>query len=1655
MPFQIVGDAIHEGSNSVIYRGLWGADEVPAVIKVPRGVAAPREIERLRHEYAILQSIDAPGVIKALALEPTDKGVALVLEAVPGETLDALLRARRLDVATALTIARSIAGILAGVHRLGIVHRDIKPANILFHRDTGSVHLIDFGLALHLSTEAPRPLGPEAMVGTLAYVAPEQTGRMNRPADHRADLYSFGVTLYRMLTAALPFTSADPVELVHSHNARMPAAPREVDGRIPAAVSDLVMKLLAKAPEDRYQTARGLELDLAACLDQIEATGAVGALALGRYDSAAILHLPDRLYGRAKEARALREAFERARSGAAELVLITGASGIGKSALVHEVGRTLFRERGRLITGKFDLLSSGVPYGPVARAFRELLQQLLGESAGELAAWRARLARALGGNGQVIAELVPELATILGPQRPLTMVGPTESQNRMNVVLKRFVQVFMSEDRPLVLFLDDLQWADPGSLKLLEILLVDRDQPGLLILGAYRDGEVGDGHPLMATLSTLRKEGVAVREIGLGPLGGPELAQLLADTFSADLQRALPLAKTVLAKTGGNPFFVGQFLRALHGHEAVRFDPEANAWQWDIAAIEAREVTDNVVDLIAGKLELLAPETRRVLELASCIGHTFTLQVVSALSELPPEKAAEALLPAAQEGFVMQVGSDQYRFLHDRVQQAVYAMINEEELASTHLRIGRLLSAGAEPRAREEALFDIADHFNRGATKMLDPTERTELAELNLAAGRKAKTSNAYGAAAGYFQAGAALLPESAWQDRYALAFALHKELAECDYLCGRFEQAEALFKRLVEKAQSSRDQASVATLELKLYQVAGKYAEAVNVGLKALQRFGILIPEADEAVQAATMAEVGEIQRLLGDRSVEALIDAPLMEDPEQSAVMDILNQLLSSVFIGRPGLFPLCVLRSVSHSLRHGNAPASCFAYSCYAILLVGAFGDAPTALAISEMSLALNERFGDAARRGHLLHIHGNHINFWRRHFRTGFPVIERAFEECVAVGEFVQANFVAVLVVLQAFERGDALDDVLRFSERFEAFAKQSRNEPIYQSIRMAQQLARSLKGQTAGLLDDEGFRSEEYVAAMTRANFGPGLAFFHAFELILHYMAGRYGEAAASAARGREVLAAVMSLPIEATFHVFEALTLLARAPAEDPEAARRDQARIDANIEKLTQWAKHCPDNYEPRLLLVRAEAARAAGKHLEADDLYDRAIAAARTGGFTLYEALASELAGEALLARGRELLAPVYLRAAHAGYVRWGATQKAERLAQAHPFIVIPGPQLSPAVTAQATTTPSASGGRGMGGVVDTATVLRLGQALAGEMELPRVLEQLMKIALSNAGAARGCLALERDGALRIEATIALEPDEVTVRDGGPIEARADLPASVLRYAARTREVVVLGDVAADPRFANDPYLAGRGGLSVLCLPLVHRRRVVGVLYLENGLARDAFSAERVEFLDMLGSQAATALENALLYGRLQSASAALRRSNERLEADVAQRTRDLLAVNERLTLELSERTRAEQERAALQEEVIRVQTELLAELSTPLIPISDHILVLPLVGAMDARRAERVMDAVLSGASRSGAQVVIMDITGMKAVDAEAASGLVRAAAALRLLGMHAWLTGVRPEVAQTMISMNVDLGGIRTFSTLARGVAHASRLARGAT
>ncbi|CAN99308.1 Protein kinase [Sorangium cellulosum So ce56] len=1690
LPGHVVEQLIHEGGKTQVYRGRRAADQRPVVIKTLKGEhPSVRDLALLRHEFSLLRDLDLESVVRVCSLERTRGGLALVTEAVEGTTLRAILDDRRLDLRAALALSTAIADAIGAVHRCHVTHKDINPSNIIVSADLRRATLIDFGASSRLKQELQQSTSASTLQGTLAYMSPEQTGRMNRGIDYRADLYSFGVTLYEMLTGALPFPDGDPVDVLYSHIARQPAPPHELRGDVPRPVSEIVMKLLAKAPEDRYQSAYGVKADLAECLRSLEQTGRVHPFPVGQRDRSHELRVPQKIYGRDAERDRLLVAFERARAGAAELVLVSGYSGVGKSALVHETYKAIARVGGHFAHGKFDQLNRGVPCASVVQAFRGLVQQLLSERTDALAHWRAELGAALGPNAGLLVDLIPELALIVGEAPAVAALGPSESQNRFDMVFRSFLGVFAAPSHPLVLFLDDLQWADPASLRLLRLLLTDADTRHLLVVGAYRDNEVSPAHPLVITLDAVRAAGAAVTDIPLAPLSQDDATALASDALGRAAQDVAQLSELIHDKTLGNPFFMGQFLRMLGDDGLLLCDPETGRWTWDLAAIESRAVTDNVADFMIAKLQRLAPPTQRALTLAACIGHRFDLRTLATISELSAAQAAQDLWAAMQEGVLLPIDADyrlvhpedpshgepatdaslavSYQFLHDRVQQAAYALIADEHRCAAHLRVGRLMLASQRGEPQEEQLFDTVNHLNYGAALIADPGERDLLARLNLRAGRKAKGSTAYGAAAEYFSAGRSALGDDGASGDHALRWALTLEAAECEYLCGRFTEAEALFQRLLEVAASDLDRARVQSLRMKLYQVAGRYDEGVTVGQEALRLFGVEIPGASEEIGAAVSAEVAQIPESMAGRSIEDILHAPLLADEQIRAVINLLADCAPCAYIGRPGVFPLIALKMLNLSLRHGNTEASCFAYSVYGFMLVAAFGDIPSGFRFSEMSIRLNEKLGDVALRGTLLHLHGDHINFWVQHIRNDLPILERAFLACIEAGDLVYASYLAFETVWQVYEKGDPLAEVDRVAERFASFARKTGNHAVLETIRLEQQFLRSLKGLTAAdaSLNEEGsaeFSEEACLAALTRASFGCGIAFYHIIRLILLYSHGRLEEALAAAEAARPVLGAVMAMPIEATYHFYLALTLVALGERDARERERHAGA-LSASLEKLELWARHCPDNFRVKLVLVLAEAARASGRDVEAMGLYDDAIDAARQSEFVQYEALASELAGLYYARKGRRRIATLYLDAAMHAYRQWGAERKATELVRQHgldPLPIARGPAAEHEKAAARTSSLSVSHPL-LHKLADVAAVLQTTQAISSELVLGKALDRVMRAVLASAGGQRGFLVLAREERLFIEASVTIDPESVEVELRRPLEESSALPVSVVHYVARTRELLILDDAAASPRFAADPYLAAHRPRSVMGLPLVHQNRLTGVLYVENALASGAFTPEQTELLRLLGAQVAAALENAQLYGRLQEVSDRHRDMNDRLESEVQRRTEELFSLNERLSQkadelnranellleELRERERAEQARAALQEEIIGVQRLRLSEMATPIIPITDRVLVMPLIGTMDAARAAQVLEATLAGVERHNPSIVIIDITGLKHVDAGVADSLIRTASALRLLGAQAVLTGMQPEVARALTQGGIDLRGLITRSTLQSAIAHA--------
>lgn len=1455
-----LGERLYSGRRATVHHAVRTQDGRPILLKVLEPeYSRPEDLERLRMECEVGRALSGLAIVEPLALSTFEGRPALEFEDFPGAPLERLV-GTPMPLGDFLRLAVRLAGIVADIHERGVIHKELQPGNILLAPGSGELRVWNFSIASRSPREQAPPGAARLIEGALPYMAPEQTGRMNRSVDNRSDLYALGVTFYELLTGRRPFDARDPLEWVHCHVARTPRTPSALVPGLPGILSDIVLKLLAKLAEERYQTARGLQHDLERCLSDWRTKGMLVPFTLGTHDVSDRLELPHKLYGRDAVLTELLRAFERVvERGTPELVLVSGYSGIGKSSLVRELHGPIVREHGFFIFGKFDQYRRDVPYSTFAQAFAELIEQLLTESEASVAAWRARLQQALGASAQLIIDVIPHVELILGPQPALPPLPPLEAQNRFHRVFRQFISVFARKEHPLALFLDDLQWLDSASLKLLEDLILHPQTHYLFLLGAYRDNEVGPSHPLARMLDTLQKSGALVRELVLAPLTVEHLGQFIADALRCPPATAAPLARLVHEKTAGNPFFAIQFLTALHEEGLLEFDRGASLWRWDEARIRAKGFTDNVVDLMVRKLKRLPPATQEVLKLAACVGNTTNLHTLAVISNQSDAQAARELSDAVREGLMLQQG-DVYTFLHDRVQQGAYALIEDDRKEGVHLRIGRMLLASLDARGIDERIFDVVGQLNRGRALITAPEERDALVRLDFLAGRKAKASIAYASAKNLLSVAAALLPADAWESRYDVAFPLFLELAECEYLSGAFEQAESLFDLLLARSRTDFDKAAVYELRLKLCHVAGRYDEAVATGIEALRLFGVDIPEDDAELSEATCAEAQAVEVNLGGRRIADLADAAEATDPRDRAIIGLLSNVTPAAYIGsRPQVFPLVILKLVNHSLRFGHTYESCVGYSCYGFMRASLFEDPPGAYEFSEMSIRLNQKLGNISRRGTVLHLHGDHINFWSHHISTDFPILERAFLACLDAGDLVFANFIAFEIVWQAIERGDAIDDVIRFSRSYAAFARDSRNEAVYQTLRLEQQFLACLKGRTRGStsFEDDAFQEAPCVAKIVEASFGCGIVFFHMMKLIAAYLAGDDAEALLHANAARRTLSAAMAMPMEATFYYFHAL-LLARLHARKTETEQREiVTTLEGHARKLAGWARHCPENFLTKHALVAAELARITGDTLQAERHYEEAIRAARANGFVHWEGLANESAAAFYRERRFGTIAAAYLREARDCYVRWGAEAKVRQLAQRHAYLH-EAPTHGPAAVFAARPEQ-----------LDLLSVVKASQTISGVMVREQLLRTLLQVVLEQGGARRALLVLSREGELEVaaESTVGDEAAPAIVLGATSQALAARLPASVLQYAQRTGEPVLL---AGAERFSGDPYFARANPRSVLCLPIRRQAEVVAFLYLENDLVPGSFTPERLLALQLLAAQAAISLENALLLER-----------------------------------------------------------------------------------------------------------------------------------------------------------------------------------------
>ncbi|MEH2139665.1 trifunctional serine/threonine-protein kinase/ATP-binding protein/sensor histidine kinase [Nostoc sp.] len=1521
-----VSKELYNGSRTLVYRANRETDQKSVVIKLMK-TAYPSfsELIQFRNQFTIAKNLNLPGIIQTYSLEPYQNGYALVMEDFGGISLKDYLTSDQTRYIASLQefllLAIALCNTLDILIRHRVIHKDIKPANILINPQTKEVKLIDFSIASLLPRETQILMSPNVLEGTLGYLSPEQTGRMNRGIDYRTDFYSLGVTFYELLTGQLPFKSHDPMELVHCHIAKLPLLVHEINPQIAPVLSSIVNKLMAKNAEDRYQSAFGLQYDLENCLAQLKETGKIVSFPIAQRDVCDRFIIPEKLYGRDHEVETLLKAFDRVTNNQKELMLVAGFSGVGKTALVNEVHKPIVRQRGYFIKGKFDQFNRNIPFSAFVQAFRDLMGQLLSESDVQLSTWKNKILQMLGDQGQVILEVIPELEQIIGQQPPATEVSPSAAQNRFNLLFQKFIQVFTTKEHPLVIFLDDLQWADSASLKLLQLLMSESGSGSLLLIGAYRNNEVSTTHQLMLTLAEIRKANATINNITLAPLSKASLNQFVVDTLSCSDKTAQPLTELVYQKTQGNPFFATHFLKILYEDGLITFNSDRGYWQCDIVAVKALALTDDVVELLALQLQKLPAATQDVLKLAACIGNQFDLRTLAIVSEQSETETAASLWKALQEGLVLPTtevykffqynGHDSdlnplncnvqvpiYKFLHDRVQQAAYSLIPGEHKQFTHLKIGQLLLQNTSDSQQEERIFEIVSQLNRGILLITQPTERQQLAQLNLNAGRKAKEATAYVAAIHYFYSGMQLLTINSWEIAYELTRSLYEEAAEAAFLNNEFDQMESLIQVVIQETTTFLDRVKVYEVKLQAYQVQGQPLRAIAIGRELLAQLGVTLPES--VTPPDIQQSVVNTLSTLAGRSIEGLIDLPLMKDPKALVALRIMASIAPAIHQAAPYLFPIIACEEVNLSLKYGNAPLSAPGYADFGIVL-NICNQLESGYEFGKLALMLVDRFQAKSVQSMTIFKVAALNQSNKQHICASISLLQESHNIGLETGDFFHVLASMIFKLFYVYLSGtEVLEVLLANIKAYESnFAKNQRllnwSSIVCQSIKNLTEYSDNPE-----CLIGENCQEEQLLSALIKENDELTLHIFFLSKLTLSYLFENFPAAVENANQGEQYLnggAGMISVPI---FYYYDSLSRLAVYSTAEPSQQEQLLLKVSENQEKLQFRAKFAPMNFQHKFDLVEAERHRVLGEKIAAIELYDRAISLAKENKYIQEEASSNELAAKFYLDWGKEKIAQVYMQEAYYCYARWGAKAKTEDLEKRYPQLLAPILQgqhhrLQLNSTVEASSFPHQTihtnlSSSSISEALDFATIFKASQVLSSEIELEQLLTTLLQVVMENAGAQKAALLVLQEGDLVVEAIASINEGVTLVSI--PLSTSEGIPITLVNYVKRSLKTVVLHDATAQTDFIGDSYFMQQQPKSVLCTPMLNQGKLIGLLYLENPLTIGVFTSDRIEVIQLLCTQATISLENARLYQESQNYAHQLERSLQELKQAQLQR-------------------------------------------------------------------------------------------------------------------------------------------------------------------
>ncbi|AKG23807.1 ATP-binding sensor histidine kinase [Calothrix sp. 336/3] len=1589
-------EKLYSGIKTVVCRAIRKEDNQSVIIKLMRSEYPTfSEIVQFRNQYTITKNIDIPGVVKSYALETYGNGYAIIMEDFRGisllnymATLSQSMHTRELSIQDFLPIAIQIIQILGQLHKARIIHKDIKPDNILINPETKVIKIIDFSIASLLPREIQFLTNPNILEGTLAYISPEQTGRMNRGIDYRTDFYSLGVTFFELLTGKLPFDTADSMRLVHCHIAKEVPVISTINPKVPTILSEIISRLMAKNAEDRYQSDRGLCHDLQECYRQWQSTGEILPFQLGSQDICDRFLIPEKLYGRETAVDTLLQSYDRVSHGCKEMILVAGCSGVGKTAVVNEVHKPMLKRQSFFIKGKFDQFQKDIPFFALVEAFRDLIKQILTETDESIENRKSQILQALGEQAKVITDLIPELELIIGEQSPAPELSGSAAQNRFNRLFQRFIQVFTKKEHPLVIFLDDLQWADTASLQFIQLMMSQNHQTNgtseseedssLLFIGAYRDNEVSKSHPLCLTLNEIQKSGLNIQTISLNSLSQGDLNQLIADTLHSSISYATPLTQMIFAKTQGNPFFVNQFIKLLYQEELIRFNYEERFWEYQLIKIQALALTNDVVEFMANQLQKLPENTQSILQLAACIGNQFDLKTLGIIRQKSDTEIASDLWSALVEGLIIPQNeisklvvagkslqdspinnpfiyseTPEYKFVHDRVQQAAYSLIPDSKKQLIHWKIGHTLLQDTSLEEREDKIFLIVNQFNQSLLLIVDEKERQSLAEMNLLAGKKALTSTAYEAAFNYLNTGIELLSEKAWKYQYNLTLALHETAAEASYLCGEFKQAEKFIEVIISDTKNILDSIKAYEIKIQLYGAQNQAKEAIRIALFILNKLGADFPDNPSVTDIQLSME--SVRLLIHEEKIEDLVNLPEMQEEKAKGCMQILSSIVALVYQATPEIFPLVVCKQVELSLIKGNSPFSAFGYLMYGVMLCSTIETLETGYKFGKLSIELLNKNYAKEVKAKVLVVFNVVIRHWYEDLKQVLNPLLNAYVVGLEVGDLEYSAYAIKHYSSCSFMVGKELNDLKKEISNYLNSIYNLNQEIIYLWCSLDNQIVLNLLGEADNVckLSGESYDEEKMYITHIQKNDIMGLFNLYLAKLQLCYLFNELMEAVEHSSTAEKYIIGVVGQASFSIYHFYDSLTNLAIYIDTEEENKNPILSRIKSNQEKMEHWAKHAPMNYLHKYHLVEAEKNRVLGNKLEAIELYDRAIQGAKENQYTQEEALANELAAKFYLTWEKEKIAQSYMIEAYYAYSRWGAKAKVDDLEKRYPQLLspilhkevinLPSPKSSISTIHQTLHTLQTFSNLNISQTLlgshttvsdslDMASIITASQAVSGEIELDKLISTFMTVVMENVGASKCVLILQESGdratphsssdramlhpsgdrsKFNIAALSRTSSQQVILTEflGIPFQESTEVPVSMINYVKRTGERILIDDATTEEFLGSENYIRLSQAKSIICVPVVNQGKMLGIVYLENNLTVKAFTQARIRLLNLLMTQAAISLENAMLYQDLTQAKENLEEYNHTLEAKVACRTQELNDKNQCLEKTLLE--------------------------------------------------------------------------------------------------------------------------------------------------